>query len=131
MRPLEGSLEQALAEPLPVSKSLTTRRIALSDDDTFGCEAELADIEVPGGRAWTLCFETFGASGRREVALRTGIGGVVEKPLPNGVAFGEDTSIHYPDWITRLAYHPGKFLNAAHDKASEDNERQSFRIETP
>lgn len=33
--------------------------------------------------------------------------------------------------ITRLAYHPGKFLNAAHDKASEDNERQSFRIETP
>jgi phosphatidylserine decarboxylase len=33
--------------------------------------------------------------------------------------------------ITRLAYHPGKFLNAADDKASEDNERQSFRIETP
>jgi phosphatidylserine decarboxylase len=33
--------------------------------------------------------------------------------------------------ITRLAYHPGKFLNAAQDKASEDNERQSFRIETP
>ena len=32
--------------------------------------------------------------------------------------------------ITRLAYHPGKFLNAAHDKASEDNERQSLRIET-
>ena len=33
--------------------------------------------------------------------------------------------------ITRLVYHPGKFLNAADDKASEDNERQSFRIETP
>ncbi|MGH6917327.1 MAG: phosphatidylserine decarboxylase [Geminicoccaceae bacterium] len=32
--------------------------------------------------------------------------------------------------ITRLVYHPGKFLNAADDKASEDNERQSFRIET-
>ena len=32
--------------------------------------------------------------------------------------------------ITRLAYHPGKFLNAAHDKASEDNERKSIRIET-
>ena len=32
--------------------------------------------------------------------------------------------------IARLAYHPGKFLNAADDKASEDNERQSFRIET-
>jgi phosphatidylserine decarboxylase len=32
--------------------------------------------------------------------------------------------------ITRLAYHPGKFLNAADDKASDDNERQSYRIET-
>ncbi len=32
--------------------------------------------------------------------------------------------------ITRLAYHPGKFLNAADDKASDENERQSFRIET-
>lgn len=33
--------------------------------------------------------------------------------------------------ITRLAYHRGKFLNAADDKASDDNERQSLRIETP
>jgi phosphatidylserine decarboxylase len=32
--------------------------------------------------------------------------------------------------IARLVYHRGKFLNAADDKASEDNERQSFRIET-
>jgi phosphatidylserine decarboxylase len=32
--------------------------------------------------------------------------------------------------ITRLAYHPGKFLAAADDKASDENERQSFRIET-
>jgi phosphatidylserine decarboxylase len=32
--------------------------------------------------------------------------------------------------ITRLVYHPGKFLNAAEDKASDENERQSFRIET-
>ena len=32
--------------------------------------------------------------------------------------------------IARLAHHPGKFLNAAQDKASEDNERQSLRIET-
>lgn len=32
--------------------------------------------------------------------------------------------------ITKLAYHPGKFMNAADDKASDDNERQSFRIET-
>lgn len=35
-----------------------------------------------------------------------------------------------PGIITKLAYRPGKFLNAALDKASEDNERQSFRIET-
>jgi phosphatidylserine decarboxylase len=32
--------------------------------------------------------------------------------------------------IARLAYHPGKFLNAALDKASDENERQSYRIET-
>ena len=32
--------------------------------------------------------------------------------------------------IAKIAYHRGKFLNAALDKASEDNERQSFRIET-
>lgn len=35
-----------------------------------------------------------------------------------------------PGTITKLAYHPGKFLNAALDKASEENERQSFKIET-
>ena len=32
--------------------------------------------------------------------------------------------------VRRLEYHPGKFLNAALDKASEDNERQSALIET-
>ena len=35
-----------------------------------------------------------------------------------------------PGKLTKLAYHPGKFLNAALDKASEENERQSFKIET-
>lgn len=35
-----------------------------------------------------------------------------------------------PGVITKLAYRPGKFLNAALDKASEDNERQCFKIET-
>jgi phosphatidylserine decarboxylase len=33
--------------------------------------------------------------------------------------------------VARLAYHPGQFLNAFDDKASELNERQSLRIETP
>jgi len=32
--------------------------------------------------------------------------------------------------ITKLHYHAGKFLNAALDKASEENERQSIRITT-
>ena len=31
--------------------------------------------------------------------------------------------------ITRIAYVPGKFLNADLDKASEDNERQHFLVE--
>ena len=33
--------------------------------------------------------------------------------------------------IKRLAYRPGKFLNASFDKASEDNERQVLLFETP
>lgn len=31
--------------------------------------------------------------------------------------------------VTKAVYRPGKFVNAALDKASEDNERQSLRIE--
>ncbi|MCC6948507.1 MAG: phosphatidylserine decarboxylase [Bradyrhizobiaceae bacterium] len=33
--------------------------------------------------------------------------------------------------IERIVYRPGKFLNAELDKASEDNERNSFAIRTP
>ncbi len=33
--------------------------------------------------------------------------------------------------ITKIHYHPGKFLNASLDKASEDNERNSLIIKTP
>jgi phosphatidylserine decarboxylase len=33
--------------------------------------------------------------------------------------------------VKRIAYVPGKFLNADLDKASEDNERQYFLIEGP
>ena len=33
--------------------------------------------------------------------------------------------------VARVAYHPGKFLNASLDKASEDNERNGLVIETP
>ena len=34
-------------------------------------------------------------------------------------------------WVSVLHYEPGTFVNAALDKASEDNERQSIRIDTP
>jgi phosphatidylserine decarboxylase len=33
--------------------------------------------------------------------------------------------------VERVAYRPGKFLNASLDKASEDNERNALRISTP
>ena len=33
-----------------------------------------------------------------------------------------------PGTVVRRAYHPGKFLNASFDKASDENERQSFKI---
>jgi len=33
--------------------------------------------------------------------------------------------------ISKMHYHAGKFLNAALDKASEENERQSIKITTP
>jgi phosphatidylserine decarboxylase len=33
--------------------------------------------------------------------------------------------------VARIAYVPGKFINAELDKASEDNERQAFTIEMP
>jgi phosphatidylserine decarboxylase len=33
--------------------------------------------------------------------------------------------------ISKLSYRPGKFLNASLDKASEFNERQSYRLTTP
>jgi phosphatidylserine decarboxylase len=32
--------------------------------------------------------------------------------------------------VLRRAYHPGKFLNASFDKASDENERQSWKIRT-
>jgi phosphatidylserine decarboxylase len=33
--------------------------------------------------------------------------------------------------VTRIAYHAGKFLNAAHDKASDENERNAIALELP
>jgi phosphatidylserine decarboxylase len=33
--------------------------------------------------------------------------------------------------VTRIAYHAGKFLNAAHDKASDENERNAIALALP
>jgi phosphatidylserine decarboxylase len=33
--------------------------------------------------------------------------------------------------VTRVAYHPGKFLNAAHDKAADENERNAIGLRLP
>jgi hypothetical protein len=101
--PLGESREHALTESFPVGKSLITIRIPLWDDG-FGCDAELADITAGGMRAWSLCFETFGAHERREDALAAGVHFVTETPPPNGVVFDQETSLPYPDWLAQLAY---------------------------
>jgi phosphatidylserine decarboxylase len=36
-----------------------------------------------------------------------------------------------PGTVVRRAYHAGRFVNASFDKASDENERQSFRIRSP
>jgi phosphatidylserine decarboxylase len=59
--------------------------------------------------------------------------GLGEASLPCVSVFLNVFDVHVnrtpvPGVVARRAYHAGKFLNAALDKASEDNERQSFRI---
>ncbi len=103
--PLGQSPNFELTEPFPVGKSLITRRIRLWDDDS-GCEAELAEIAAAGMRAWSLCFETFGAHEKGEDALAAGVQLVMETPPPNGVVFDQEASLSYPDWIARLALQP-------------------------
>lgn len=100
--PLGESPEHAITEPFPVGKQLITRRIPWVDDS--GCEAELAGIAAGGIRAWSLCFETFGAPERREEALAVGVQLLKETPQPNGVVFNQEASLSYPDWLAQLAY---------------------------
>jgi phosphatidylserine decarboxylase len=59
-----------------------------------------------------------------------------QRPLPCVSVFLSVFDVHVnrtpvAGTIVRRSYRPGKFVNAAHDKASEDNERQSFAILTP
>jgi phosphatidylserine decarboxylase len=62
--------------------------------------------------------------------------GLGDRPLPCVSVFLNVFDVHVnrtpvAGRVLKRAYHAGKFLNAALDKASEDNERQSFRIVTP
>ncbi len=61
--------------------------------------------------------------------------GLGSEPLPCVGIFMNVFDVHVnrtpvPGRVLARAYHPGKFLNASLDKASEENERQSFRIAT-
>ncbi len=58
-----------------------------------------------------------------------------ESPLPFVSIFLNVLDVHVnrtpvAGRVVRKTYHPGKFLNAALDKASDENERQAFRIRT-
>ncbi|OQW53157.1 MAG: phosphatidylserine decarboxylase [Proteobacteria bacterium SG_bin9] len=62
--------------------------------------------------------------------------GLGDKPLPRVSIFMSVFNCHVnrapvAGRIDRIAYRPGKFLNAELDKASEDNERNSMVISTP
>ena len=62
--------------------------------------------------------------------------GLGDKPLPRISIFMSVFDCHVnrspvAGRIDRIAYRPGKFLNADLDKASEDNERNSLVISTP
>jgi phosphatidylserine decarboxylase len=61
--------------------------------------------------------------------------GMGDKPLPRVSVFLNIFDVHVnrvpiSGVITGLHYHPGKFINAAFDKASIHNERQSIRLTT-
>lgn len=59
--------------------------------------------------------------------------GLGDRPLPSVGIFMNVFDVHVnrtpvPGRIEAIAYHKGKFLNASFDKASDENERQNFRI---
>lgn len=59
--------------------------------------------------------------------------GMGPNPLPRISVFMNVFDVHVnrapvTGRIVQVAYRPGKFLNAAFDKASDENERQSFRL---
>lgn len=61
--------------------------------------------------------------------------GMGDKPLPRVSVFLNIFDVHVnripvAGTVTDLKYHPGQFLNASFDKASDLNERQSVRLRT-
>jgi phosphatidylserine decarboxylase len=62
--------------------------------------------------------------------------GMADKSVPRVSIFMNVFDVHVnrapiDGTILKMDYRPGKFLNASLDKASTDNERLSYRIETP
>lgn len=62
--------------------------------------------------------------------------GMGDKPLPRVSVFLNIFDVHVnripvAGKVTGLEYHPGKFVNASFDKASDLNERQSVKLQTP
>jgi phosphatidylserine decarboxylase len=60
--------------------------------------------------------------------------GLGPNPLPRVSVFMNVFDVHVnrapvTARITQVAYRPGKFLNASFDKASDENERQSFKLQ--
>jgi hypothetical protein len=102
-RPLADSETGSRPDWIDVHKRLYTRRFLLDGDLEVGCEVELAEIEVAGQRAWSLCFETFGSPALRERALRAGIDQFMEStPTPDGVEFDHESCHNYPKWLSLL-----------------------------
>lgn len=69
-------------------------------DTAAGCEAEVAEISVGRIVAWTLCLETFGAAGLRDVAMSHGLEAMFEATLvPTGLFLTSAASHSYPEWL--------------------------------
>ena len=76
--------------------------------------------------------ELLSEKGVRDFKIRAQFRSLREREVPAFEAI-EELRVEYPylqfDTIRKIVYHPGKFLNASLDKASEDNERNELSIE--
>jgi len=88
-----------------LDKQLLTKRIVAETNDAgsgsqeAGCEIEIAAIDTPAGRAWSLCFESFGAPEVRGVAFRAGIDAAASATFPDSIALANGYNGGYPLWI--------------------------------